>query len=164
MKFHPAIMNGELKKPLPALLFKVQQSPEGTLSAIHRIYLNSMGTGKAPVDNPKMALGSIKGAGIWLGLPGETLSIVEGPENALSILMMGASFVVCTVNAANFSCLLIPPYVKEVILLPDNDEAGRLACVRATTSYREQGKIVKVKFPPMIKGKKKTDWNDLLVA
>jgi len=53
--------------------------------------------------------------------------------------------------------------VKEVVLLPDSDEAGRLACVRATDAYAAQGKTIKVRFPPIPKGKKKGDWNDLLM-
>lgn len=164
IRFHPAILNGSAQRTFPTLLFRVMTAPNSILCAIHRIYLKDDGTGKADVENPKMALGSIKGAAIWFGDPDTRLHIVEGPENALSIRSMGANFVVSTINAANFSCLIIPPGVQEVILLPDNDEAGRLACVRATRWYQEQGKSVKVKFPPTIPGKKKTDWNDLLVA
>lgn len=164
MRFHPLIMNGELKKPLPTLLFKVQKEPNGNLVAIHRIYLKEDGNGKANVNNPKMALGSIKGGAVWFGKEQSTLSIVEGCENALAIRCLGGSYVVSTINAGNFSFLRIPPYVTEVILLPDNDEAGRLATVRATRAYQDQGKTVKIKFPPLIKGKKKSDWNDFLLA
>lgn len=162
MRYHAKIMCKEAQSHVPALLFKVERSPNDGIIAVHRIFLAADGSHKADVPNPKMALGSIKNSGIWFGEPGPTLAIVEGVENALSIRTLGYSFVVCTINAVNFGSLTLPEYVQNVVLLPDPDNAGRLACEKANLAYKAQGKKVIAKFPKQIPGVKKTDWNDLL--
>jgi len=128
----------------PTILFKVQKSPDGPIVAIHRIFLSPDGTKKATVDDPKMALGPIKGAGIWFGSPCDILYILEGPENALVYRFVGKQFVVSTVYSTNYHNLVIPSYVKTVILAPDEDKAGLSACKLAATEYTKQGKKVKL--------------------
>lgn len=136
IRYHPKIRNRELNKVIPTILLKVQKEPEGPLVAIHRIYLTEDGK-KANVENPKMALARIKGAGIWLGTLGSSLAIVEGPENALTVRhTYRFPFVVCSINVSNFSGLTIPPYVKEITLIPDEDEAGQAACDKAIKAYK----------------------------
>jgi hypothetical protein len=164
MRFHAKIYNSELKANIPALLFKVQKAPDDRLVAIHRIYISKDGKSKAKIENPKMALGSIQNAGIWFGRPGPELCIVEGPENALSIRVLGYPFVVCTINATNFSNLAIPSYVNKVILMPDPDEAGKQAALKAIKSYGRKGTDIKLVFPPKrkLENGKLADWNDIL--
>lgn len=140
IRYHPAIKNRELQKAVPTILFKVQEKPNGELVALHRIYLQEDGTKKANVSSPKMALARIMGSGIWFGEPSETLAIVEGPENALTAkYVYNMGFVVCSISAANFSNLTIPKYVRELVLLPDDDAAGLSAYKKAVIAYRKQG-------------------------
>lgn len=164
IRYHPKIMNRELKRPIPAILFKVQSEPNGDLKAIHRIYIKEDGSGKADLECPKMALGAIKDSGIWFGKPGPKLCIVEGPENALSILSLGYEFVVSTIDSANFCNISIPEYVEEILLLPDGDRAGKIAAEKAAHRYKEFCKKIKIVFPPQYKDKPKWDWNDELVS
>lgn len=161
IRFHSKVQNSELKQMVPALLFRVSKSYGGDLVAIHRIFLADDGTGKAKVNNPKLALGDIKGAGIWLGTPGEELCICEGPENALSILSLGYSFVVSTINGTNYHNLTIPDTVRCVKLFPDGDSAGVASVRRAQESYKN--KEIKVVFPDKKENKPKWDWNDMLI-
>jgi len=128
----------------PTLLFKVQKEPNGPIVAIHRIFLSENGETKAPVNDPKTALGAIKGAGIWFGKPCDTLFIAEGPENALVYREVGKQFVVSTVYSTNYHNLVIPSYVKTIILVPDEDKAGLSACKLAIEAYTKQGKKVKM--------------------
>lgn len=128
----------------PTLLFKVQREPNGPIVAIHRIFLSENGEIKAPVNDPKMALGAIKGAGIWFGKPCDTLFVAEGPENALVYREVGKTFVVSTVYSTNYHNLTIPDCVKTVILVPDEDKAGLSACKLAIETYTKQGKRVKM--------------------
>lgn len=155
-KFHSKIMNKELNKTLPCLLLKVQKEPNSKLEAIHRIYLDEQGN-KADVNQPKMALGSVKGFGIWFGEPGERLHISEGPEEAMSIRCMNRLFSVSSINATNFSNLTIPEYVKEIVLCPNSDQAGIENYKKALKIYKRKGLKIKSAIPP--KGK---DFNDLL--
>ena len=160
MRFHPRVMNAELKSTLPALLFSVTIAPESELVAIHRIYLSQFEPRKAQVNNPKMALGSVEGAGIWFGEPNEELSIIEGPENALSAVCLGYPFAVSTVNAANYSNILIPEYVKRIVLFGDPDQAGVNAIEKAKEKYKAYPQ--KVIYPPKREGKPKFDLNEYL--
>lgn len=144
IRFHPAIKNKELNAAIPAILFKVQAAPEAELSAIHRIYLTQDGR-KANVMSPKMALARIVGSGIWFGEPNAQLAIAEGPENALTArYCYNFPFVCCSVSAGNFGSLTIPKYVKELILLPDPDNAGMAAYKKAVIEYKKQG-VAKIK-------------------
>lgn len=165
IKFHPSIMCKEINKFIPALVFYVSSKPQGLLAAIHRVYLDENGN-KAALEDPKLALGSIKGNGIWFGSPCERLHVIEGPENALSIKSMGFEFCVCTVNATNFANLTIPSFVKTVVLCPDPDAAGKANAIKAIRYYAQQKKEVKVTFPPSrkLENGKLADWNDILMG
>ena len=159
VKFHPKVYNRETKGTLPALIFKVSSSPEGGLNALHRVYLSEDGRTKAKIENPKMAIGPIKGNGIWLGTPGPKLYIVEGPENALTFRDIGCEFVVSTVYASNFGNLVIPEYVEHIVAAIDNDSAGRAFAVKAAKNYTlSQNKVMSIVSPPG-----EEDWNDLHV-
>lgn len=164
IRFHAKIYNKELDLKIPAVLFKVTENPTSPITAIHRIYIAKDGSRKAKINNQKMALGSIQGAGIWFGDPGPKLAIVEGPENALSIRVLGFPFVACTINATNFSNLTIPKYVKEIVLLPDPDKAGRENAHKAVKAYGRSDATIKIVFPPekKLENGKLADWNDIL--
>lgn len=149
MKFHWRVFTSELKKHIPALIFKVSREPNSQLEAVHRIYLGPDGTRKARLEDNKKALGSIEGNGIWFGTPCDKLYICEGPEEALNArFVYDKQFVVSTVYAANYHNLDIPEYVKTVVLVPDDDGAGIDALVKADKAYRIQGKHVLVTREP----------------
>lgn len=166
IKYHPRVFNSELNAFLPAVLFRVQENYEGPLVAIHRIYISKDGSRKAQLNDPKKALGAFQSAGIWFGAPGESLAVVEGPENALSVLSIGYSFVVCTISASNFSNLKLADTIREVILFPDPDQAGKENALKAVTTYQKQNKVVKVTFPPkkILEDGKYADWNDIIMG
>lgn len=138
IRFHPSIQYGTQGTKYPALLFKVQKAPDGPLVAIHRIFLDQSGT-KAKLDNPKMALAPVKGAGIWFGEPSSILNIAEGPENALTLREWGAKFTVSSIFSTNLHNLTIPKCVKEIIIYPDTDKAGMAALERAKHTYTSLG-------------------------
>lgn len=164
IRFHPRIMCAEAKRTFPALVFPIRQSPDSEITGIHRIYLDDTGLHKAPVTNSKMALGEVAGNGIWFGNPGEKLFIAEGPENALSLIVSGAEFVVCTISASNFPNIKIPRCVTKIVLCPDPDEAGMKAATRAKRNYSSAFRKVTIKFPKLIKlpNGKLADLNDVL--
>lgn len=158
IRFHKQTKCAENGQLVPTVLFRVSKVPTGDLQAIHRIYLSENGE-KAALLNPKMALGPIKGAGIWFcDKVGDKLYIAEGPENALSIVSMGRSPVVSTINATNFSNLDIPEHVKIIILCPDNDKAGVENANKALRKYKKKNRVIKIVLPPPGK-----DFNDLLL-
>lgn len=144
-KYSRKIYNKELSCYIPAILFKVSDAPDSELKAIHRIWIAKDGSRKARLEENKKALGSIKGGGIWFGQPCEKLYVCEGPEEALSIKYgLKRQFVVSTVYATNYDALTIPDYVTHVMLIPDNDTAGKTAAAKAYKAYKDQGKNVKI--------------------
>lgn len=149
IKFHPRVYNKEIEKTAPCVLFKVSNSPASELKAIHRIWIALDGSRKARLNNPKMALGPIEGGAIWFGTPHEKLYIAEGPEEALNIKYnFDCKFVCSTVYSTNYHNLIIPNYVKEVVLCPDDCDsgAGKEAAMRAIKEYTKQNKKIKMKM------------------
>jgi putative DNA primase/helicase len=138
VRFHPSIFYQPTRSVMGALIFRVSKEPKGDIAAIHRIFLNSDGTGKANIETPKMALGPIQGNAIWFGTPGDTLVIAEGPEHALAYRTV-YDFVVCSVYASNYHAITIPDYVLHLVLAPDGDEAGTAAFKRACITYKRNG-------------------------
>lgn len=110
-----------------------------------------------------MALARIKGLGIWFGKPCETLYIGEGPEDCLTLRELGAKFIVCTIYGTNYHNITIPFYVKNVILIPQWDQAGRSALERAKTKYTHINRTLKIYNFPEIKlsNNKYADINDI---
>jgi len=163
VKFISKLYNKELGQTVPALIFRVSETHDGPITAIHRIYLSQKGE-KLDVTTPKAALGSISGCAIWFGKPCAQLSIVEGPENALSIRNLGRLSVVSTINSNNFSTLNLSGY--DITLFPDPDEAGKINTLKAVDRYKKQSNSVKIIFPPKRKlsNGKLADWNDVLMG
>lgn len=169
IRFHPNIFHGPSKKNFPALIFKVQEYYDGPLVAIHRIFLSPDGTGKAKVDNPKMALAPIRGAGIWFGEPCSELYILEGPENALTMKEMGAGFVWCSVFSTNMPNIKIPSNVNKIIIAPDPDPSGEISYEKLRDNlepYAKLGTVIKKLTIPTFKKKngKYADLNDIYVG
>lgn len=162
VRFHPGIKYGPTGVKYPAILFKVQTDPMGPLVAIHRIYLDPSGS-KAKLDNPKMALAPIKGAGIWFGEPGKVLSLTEGPENALTLRSLGFDFVVSSIYGTNLHNIIIPKYVKQLTIYPDVDDAGLAALDRAKEVYGKLNIEVEAYIIPAFEvNSKQGDLNDLV--
>ncbi len=80
----------------------------GTITGVQRIFLASDGSGKAPIDDPKRALGLIHGHGVWFGprLP-DTIIVGEGLETMLALRMLLPSIpCVATLAASHLPLLL----------------------------------------------------------
>jgi hypothetical protein len=168
IRFHSAVQHddGGIKALYPTLVFPIQSIPNGTVEGIHRIYLQRDGRGKAPVTNPKMALGPVRGNAVWFGEPNEILYVAEGPENALSVYCSGAKFVACAINAGNMPNIAIPSIVRVLVICGDRDKAG-IAAVKETVLRRElEGFTVQVLYPKkmVLPNGKYADFNDVLRA
>lgn len=164
IKFHAKVMCKDVKKALPALIFMIQNEPNGEIQGIHRIYLKEDGSGKADVPEPKKALGIVKGNAIWFGKPDKKLYIVEGPENALTLLHCGAKFVACAINAANMPMLTIPKGVEFIVICPDRDPAGFKSAAQCRVAYDTYRLEVCYPTEKLLKNGKYADLNDLLIG
>ena len=164
IRFHRAIMCKEAGKPLPALLFVIRDKPDGEIFGVQRIYIQEDGKGKANIDEPKKALGDVKGRAIWFGEPNETLHLVEGPENTLTVRMAGAPFCCCAVFSGNMPSIQIPGYVKKLIICPDRDKAGLASAAKTKSAHKNIETIIRLPKEKLLSNGKYADFNDLIMG
>lgn len=156
MRYHPEtpLGRGKSVRFLPALLIAVGHPCR--LVAIQRTFLQPNGR-PALLDQAKRSLGPLGADAVQLFDAGETLGLAEGVENALSAASLLAIPVWASLGAERFDRIDLPSRIKRLILLADNDPAGRRAVTRALQSYALAGREIIVLWPaaPF------NDWNEL---
>lgn len=137
----------------PALLVALRQ--HGTVVAIQRIFLD-------PVSGnctSKRLLGQAMGAAWTNGEPATTLGLCEGFETAAAYTSLTGIKAWSTMGATRFHQTEIPASVKRLILLADNDPAGRGAESRARQVFARPGLVIDTQWPPGALN----DWAQLLM-
>ncbi len=156
IRFHPALKHHPTGTTWPAMVSAVQ-GPDGAITAIHRTYLERDGKGKAPVESPKMSLGTLTGGGVRMGLPCDGLLISEGIENGLTGMQALGRAVWAALSTSGLKWLVLPPVVREVTILADGDAPGENAANVAAERWTAEGRTVRI--APAPRGQ---DFNDLL--
>ena len=118
-------------------------SADGELRALHRTYLNSDGSGKAAVDQPKKSLGPIRSYSCHLGEAGEDLAVSEGIETGLSFQLATGIPTWAALNAGNVRNLILPPLpiASFVTIAADADEPGLKAAEDAAARRPERDEL-----------------------
>ena len=143
---------------LPAIVAAVQ-TPDGSVSAIQRIYIRQDGCGKAGVRQPKMTLAPLGTGAVRLGEATDTLGLAEGVETGLSAMeLLGVP--VWAALGRRFDAIALPDSVRRVIVFRDNGEPGEDAAERARVKFEGEGRTVEIVAPPAEYG----DWNDVAQA
>lgn len=110
----------------PALIAAVTDSA-GNVTGVHRTWLDPAG-GKAPVDQPRRALGNLAGNAVRFGVVTDTLLAAEGIETVLALKMIMPDMpVVAALSASHLAALNLPQALRRLYVAIDNDAAGRLA-------------------------------------
>lgn len=132
----------------------------GTITGVQRIFLARDGLGKAPIDDPKRALGLIHGHGVWLGQRrSDTLIVGEGLETMLALRMLLPSIpCVATLAASHLPAFTLPDNLSRLIIAADHDEPGLRAALQLLMRAREQSLSATIWIPET------KDWNTELVA
>lgn len=133
--FLPASRHPESGQEWPAMVAGFSRD-DGRIEAVHRTFLARDGSGKAPIEPVRKIWPSFKGLAVrlWRGESGlsvkeackhgllETLAIVEGVEDGLSVAMARPDLRVwCAGSLANIGELEIPHCCDRVIVCADND-------------------------------------------
>lgn len=158
LRFHPrCYYHGEQGREVwPALLAAVTDNA-GTITGVHRTWLGPAG-GKAPLDQPRRALGNLLGNGVRFGAIDDTLAATEGIETALALKTVLPELpVVAALSAAHLAAFIPPVTVRRLYVAHDNDEAGRMALERLRERLAEALDIC----PLAPRGK---DYNDDLLT
>jgi len=131
LRFHPNCYyrTASGRQTWPALIAAVTDM-NGSITGVHRTWLDLAG-GKAPVDQPRRAMGYLLGNGVRFGVACDVLTAAEGIETALSIAtVMPDMPVIAALSAAHLAALILPSSLCRLYVARDNDEAGRLALER----------------------------------
>lgn len=141
---------------LPTMIGIMRNALTNASQALHRTYLNPMGTDKADVTPNKMTLGDPKCGVIKFGEPKNgVIAVGEGIETCLSFHLMFGVNVWCATAVGHLLEILFPTDIKEVIWIVDRDEPGLLTCDLARKHYD-------IPIRPMMPAKGFNDFNDEL--
>lgn len=130
--------------------------------AVHRTYVAADGAGKAPVNEPKMMLGSVTGGALRLSQAAGPLVVAEGIETALSLLcglLSDPASVWAALSAHGMKKLNLPSKPGELIIAADGNQVGREAAQELGERAHRRG--WRVAMLPAPEGR---DWNDVLLA
>ena len=143
LRFHPACYyRGHAQAPReawPALLGIVTDLG-GNLTGLQRTWLARDGSGKAPLADPRRAMGHLLGHAVRFGEVREIMAAGEGIETVLSLLSLFPALPMAAgLSAAHLSALVFPPGLRRLYILRDNDVAGDFAEEQLTERCREAG-------------------------
>jgi hypothetical protein len=108
----------------PALIAAVTDL-SGTITGVHRTWLDPSGAGKAPLTTPRRAMGHLLGNAVRFGVAQNILAAGEGIETMLSLrdalpdLAMAAGL-----SANHLAAMLLPSSLRVLYVVRDADEAG----------------------------------------
>lgn len=137
LRFHPRCFHrGPAgRETWPALIAAVTDLDRG-ITGVHRTWLDPSG-GKAPLDQPRRAMGHLAGNAVRFGAVSDVMTAAEGIETALALkTVMPAMPVIAALSAAHLAALILPPAPRRLYVARDNDGAGRFAVERLRARSR----------------------------
>jgi putative DNA primase/helicase len=140
----------------PAMVAAVTLA-DGTDCTSHMTFLEPNGSGKAPVEKPRLfaAGGKTAGAGVWFGVadPAREFIVAEGIESTLSAMrIFNVAAGVAALSAGGIRELILPAAARRVRVFCDHDELGQSlsAAHEAARRWRAEGRTVEATMSPEI--------------
>lgn len=158
IRFHPHLKHPE-GRHWPAMVALVTDGITSSAVAVHRTYLKTDGSGKAPVTPAKMMLGPCRGGAVRLGIPGPRIMVAEGIETAMAAMMSTGIPAWAALSTSGLRTLELGPEINEVIVLADADEAGEAAAEACACRLQRPGRRLRIARPPPGQ-----DFNDMLLS
>ncbi|MBT1155868.1 toprim domain-containing protein [Aminobacter anthyllidis] len=113
---------------------------EGTITGAHRTWLARDGSGKAPIDTPRRAMGGLLGYAVRFGAADDVLAVGEGIETMLSLhCALPAMPMAAALSANHLAALLLPPTLRRLYIARDADAAGDTALAALTERAEAAG-------------------------
>lgn len=162
LRFHPdCYYRPEGEGPTetwPALIGKITDL-EGKLTGVHRTWLTRDGSGKAPLDPPRKAMGDLLGNAVRFGQAQDVMAAGEGIETVLSLRQILPKMpMVAALSAGHLAAILFPADLRRLYIIRDNDPAGDGARDSLIARAHEVG-IEAITLSPML-----GDFNDDLMG
>ena len=135
------------------------------IAAVHQPYHGVTAIQKTPIEadfshGDRMTKGPLGTGAVRLGAAQEIMGIAEGTETALSAMMLTGMSVWASLGGKRLHNVELPPFVREVHIFCDNDQAGREAAYRASDVHRALGRDVEIRRPPP----EFKDYNEFIIA
>ncbi|MDC9823283.1 toprim domain-containing protein [Devosia sp. ZB163] len=160
LRFHPRCYHMPAQGPTetwPAMIAAVTDL-SGNVTGVHRTWLARDGSGKAPLDTPRRAMGELLGHAVRFGTVSDALVAGEGIETVLSLrqVMPELPMAAC-LSAAHLGALAFPPTLRRLYVACDDDAAGEAAWIALAQRARAIG------IQPIMLSSRLQDFNDDLV-
>lgn len=98
---------------------------DGRITGAHRTWLAPDGSGKAPIDTPRRAMGDLLGNAVRFGVSGDVMAVGEGIETVLSIkCAMPNMPMMAALSAAHLAAIRFPQPLRRLYIARDADTAG----------------------------------------
>ncbi len=145
LRYHPAVYYRAMEDaPLeqwPALLAAITDQ-RGTITGILRTWLDRLRPAKAPLADPRRALGHLLGNGVRFGRPSDILAAGEGVETILALKSVLPTLpMIAGLSANHLAALDLPPALRRLYVARDNDVAG----LKAADRLRERASGLEVR-------------------
>ena len=142
----------------PAMIAAVTDL-SGAITGVHRTWLAPDGSGKAPIDTPRRAMGGLLGHAVRFGAASDVLAAGEGIETMLSLrCALPAMPMAAALSASHLAALQFPPALRRLYIARDADAAGETA-VAALTEAAEAAGVEALVLSPQL-----GDYNEDLQA
>ena len=142
----------------PAMIAAVTDL-DGSVTGVHRTWLDPGGSGKASVAHPRRAMGHLLGHGVRFGQPGSVMVAGEGIETMLPLRqVMPTMSVIAGLSAAHLAAILFPATLRRLYVARDDDPAG----AGALQTLRERALAAGIEVMPLEPGL--GDFNDDLAT
>lgn len=161
LRFHPRtpLGSGHALVFRPALLAAVREGKR--LTGLQRTFLDiARGRRARDLRHPRRMFGRPGRGAVRLAPAGDILGLAEGAESALSAMILLRIPVWAALGAERLARVEVPLSVRRLVLLADNDRAGRLAADAALIAHAAPGRMIETLWP----WHGLNDWNDVLRA
>jgi hypothetical protein len=150
LRFHPALWyrrdSNSRRESWPGLLAAVTDV-HGRITGVHRTWLDRARHGKAPLPDPRRALGHLLGNGVRFGCAEDVLLAGEGIETVLSLKSILLRMpMIAALSANHLAALEFTPGLARLYVAQDRDAAGRMASKR----LRARGKAAGVEVRDVV--------------
>jgi Uncharacterized protein conserved in bacteria len=162
VRWVPSLPYGS-NQAFPALLALVTDVTDANRALnLHRTWLAPDGSGKAPVDRPRLLLKGHRKAGGAIRLTPDDevmrgLGVGEGLETCLTVLAAGWAPVWCCLDAGNVGAFPVLPGIEALTIFADHDPAGRRAAEKCAVRWHGAGCEARIVLPPT-EGDDVNDW------
>jgi len=134
LRFHPSAYyrahEDAPREVWPALLAAVTDL-DGRITGLQRTWLDPARRSKAPLANPRRALGHLLGKAVRFGVVRDVLAAGEGIETMLALKSVLPDLPMAAALSANhLAALDLPAVLRRLYVARDNDAPGRVAARR----------------------------------